>query len=143
MSGDDNPKLVHEATEGVEDGRNAADEEQGADEQEDEENANTMNGGYNNMNYGGASGDYNQMQMMMAMQNGMNPSNFGGFPMMGKFASPLSAISQKTTANPPDRNAWNELGPYANAEHVHERWLPRHGHERHGWLWGRVWPRLQ
>lgn len=29
-------------------------------------------------------GDFNQMQMMMAMQNGMGPNSFGGFPMMGK-----------------------------------------------------------
>jgi hypothetical protein len=39
-----------------------------------------MNGSFPNMNFGG---DFNQMQMMMAMQNGMAP-NFGGFPMMGK-----------------------------------------------------------
>ena len=40
-----------------------------------------MNGNF--MNFGG--GDMNQMQMMMAMQNGMNPAAFGSFPMMGKF----------------------------------------------------------
>ncbi|KAI8634578.1 hypothetical protein F5Y19DRAFT_117546 [Xylariaceae sp. FL1651] len=34
-----------------------------------------------NMNFG--NGDMNQMQMMMAMQNGMNPAAFGSFPMMG------------------------------------------------------------
>jgi hypothetical protein len=28
-------------------------------------------------------GDMNQMQMMMAMQNGMAPNAFGNFPMMG------------------------------------------------------------
>lgn len=39
-----------------------------------------INGSFPNMNFGG---DFNQMQMMMAMQNGMAP-NFGGFPMMGK-----------------------------------------------------------
>lgn len=39
-----------------------------------------MNGAFPNMNFGG---DFNQMQMMMAMQNGMAP-NFGAFPMMGK-----------------------------------------------------------
>ncbi|KAL8388555.1 hypothetical protein RB595_009053 [Gaeumannomyces hyphopodioides] len=39
------------------------------------------NGGFSNMNFGGA--DMNQMQMMMAMQNGMMPSGFGGFSMMG------------------------------------------------------------
>lgn len=32
----------------------------------------------------GFSGDFNQMQMMMAMQNGMAPG-FGNFPMMGVF----------------------------------------------------------
>ncbi|KAI0013717.1 hypothetical protein F4779DRAFT_562939 [Xylariaceae sp. FL0662B] len=40
----------------------------------------SMNGAFN-MNFGG--GDMNQMQMMMAMQNGMNPAAFGSFPMMG------------------------------------------------------------
>ncbi|KUI58791.1 hypothetical protein VP1G_06066 [Cytospora mali] len=38
-----------------------------------------INGSFPNMNFGG---DFNQMQMMMAMQNGMAP-NFGAFPMMG------------------------------------------------------------
>lgn len=33
-------------------------------------------------------GDFNQMQMMMAMQNGMGSNSFGGFPMMGKAPSP-------------------------------------------------------
>lgn len=45
-----------------------------------------MNGQFPNMNFGG--GDFNQMnqmQMMMAMQNGMAPNGFG-FPMMGKYA---------------------------------------------------------
>lgn len=52
--------------------------------------ANGMNGfnmqGGNNSFPGmanGMGGDMNQMQMMMAMQNGMMPGNFG-FPMMGK-----------------------------------------------------------
>jgi hypothetical protein len=31
----------------------------------------------------GFGGDVNQMQMMMAMQNGMPPNTFGNFPMMG------------------------------------------------------------
>jgi hypothetical protein len=35
---------------------------------------------YPNMPFGG---DFSQMQMMMAMQNGMNPAAFGNFPMMG------------------------------------------------------------
>jgi hypothetical protein len=35
----------------------------------------------------GFGGDFNQMQMMMAMQNGgMGPNAFGNFPMMGMFA---------------------------------------------------------
>lgn len=51
-----------------------------------------MNGQFPNMNnFGG--GDFNQinqMQMMMAMQNGMAPNGFG-FPMMGK-CTILSAV---------------------------------------------------
>ncbi|KAI2465898.1 hypothetical protein F4781DRAFT_372840 [Annulohypoxylon bovei var. microspora] len=39
----------------------------------------SMNGNF--MNFG--NGDMSQMQMMMAMQNGMNPAAFGSFPMMG------------------------------------------------------------
>lgn len=38
-------------------------------------------GGFPTMGFGG---DVNQMQMMMAMQNGMGAGNFGNFPMMGK-----------------------------------------------------------
>lgn len=42
------------------------------------------NGGFQqNMMFPGG-GDFNQMQMMMAMQNGMGQNSFGGFPMMGK-----------------------------------------------------------
>lgn len=38
----------------------------------------------------GFGGDFNQMQMMMAMQNGgMGPNGFGNFPMMGKFTPQL------------------------------------------------------
>lgn len=44
-----------------------------------------MNGAFPNVNYGG--GDLTQMQMMMAMQNGMAPNAFGAFPMMGKLLS--------------------------------------------------------
>jgi hypothetical protein len=43
-----------------------------------------MAGGFPNMGMMGAGGDINQMQMMMAMQNGMAPNAFGGFPMMSK-----------------------------------------------------------
>ncbi|KAK7425024.1 hypothetical protein QQZ08_008420 [Neonectria magnoliae] len=52
---------------------------------DDEENydAEAINGAYPNANFSG-SGDMNQMQMMMAMHNGMAPNAFGGgFPMMG------------------------------------------------------------
>ncbi|KAI0166032.1 hypothetical protein GGR57DRAFT_444935 [Xylariaceae sp. FL1272] len=37
----------------------------------------------NNFSMNMGNGDMNQMQMMMAIQNGMNPSAFGTFPMMG------------------------------------------------------------
>ncbi|KAJ2978808.1 hypothetical protein NUW58_g7375 [Xylaria curta] len=37
----------------------------------------------NNLNMNFGNGDMTQMQMMMAMQNGMNPAAFGSFPMMG------------------------------------------------------------
>lgn len=40
----------------------------------------SMNGNF--MNFG--NGDLSQMQMMMAMQSGMNPAAFGSFPMMGE-----------------------------------------------------------
>lgn len=43
---------------------------------------NTMNGAFPNMNFG-AAGNMDQMQMMMAMQNGMPAGAFGSFPMMG------------------------------------------------------------
>ncbi len=42
--------------------------------------------GFANMNFGGAGG-FDQMQMMMAMQNGMAPNSFGNFPMMGQSTS--------------------------------------------------------
>lgn len=46
---------------------------------------NSMNGGsFPNMSFNG-SGDFSQMQMMMAMQNGMGANSFGNFPMMGTF----------------------------------------------------------
>lgn len=41
-----------------------------------------MNSGYNSAMFSGP-GDFNQMQMMMAMQNGMTPGSFGNFSMMG------------------------------------------------------------
>ena len=39
--------------------------------------------GFTNMNFGGGAGGFDQMQMMMAMQNGMAPNSFGNFSMMG------------------------------------------------------------
>ena len=46
---------------------------------------NNVNGAFPNMNFG-ASGNMDQMQMMMDMQNGMPAGAFGaGFPMMGSF----------------------------------------------------------
>ncbi|KAI1144053.1 hypothetical protein F5Y05DRAFT_363476 [Hypoxylon sp. FL0543] len=44
-------------------------------------NINPMASGFGMNNF--ANGDMSQMQMMMAMQNGMNPAAFGAFPMMG------------------------------------------------------------
>jgi hypothetical protein len=39
--------------------------------------------GFPNMGLMGQGAEFNQMQMMMAMQNGMAPNAFGSFPMMG------------------------------------------------------------
>jgi hypothetical protein len=53
-----------------------------------------MNGGFPNMM--GGTGDFNQMQMMMAMNNGMTPNSFGSnFSMMGSF--PLQAPPSKAS----------------------------------------------
>ena len=60
---------------------NDPNQDDAADEQSAQANMGPMNGNF--MNFGG--GDMNQMQMMMAMQNGMNPAAFGSFPMMGMF----------------------------------------------------------
>ncbi|KJZ77051.1 hypothetical protein HIM_03372 [Hirsutella minnesotensis 3608] len=51
-----------------------------------------MDGGFsNNMMFSGSGGgDFNQMQMMMAMQNGMNGNSFAGFPMMGMGIDPMT-----------------------------------------------------
>lgn len=52
-----------------------------------------MNMGFLNMNNFG--GGLEQMQMMMAMQNGMPPNAFANFPMMGESPNPpLSIVSQ-------------------------------------------------
>lgn len=40
------------------------------------------------------SGDFNQMQLMMAMQNGMSPGGFGNFPMMGMFDDTLTTTNR-------------------------------------------------
>lgn len=59
-------------------------EDDGDEDGNDQENygADATNGGYNNVIFSGF-GDANQMQMMMAMQNGMGPNTYGNFPMMG------------------------------------------------------------
>jgi hypothetical protein len=44
---------------------------------------NTAATGFPNMGLMGQGADFNQMQMMMAMQNGIAPNAFGAFPMMG------------------------------------------------------------
>ena len=49
------------------------------------------NGGFQNMAFGDA-GNFNQMQMMMAMNNGMAPNSFGAFPMMGPYFPSLHAF---------------------------------------------------
>lgn len=59
---------------------NDQEQDDAANEQPAQSGVGPMNGNF--MNFGG--GDMNQMQMMMAMQNGMNPAAFGSFPMMGK-----------------------------------------------------------
>ena len=46
---------------------------------------------YSGMNFG----DMNQMQMMMAMQNGMNPAAFASFPMMGEIFRPPLATTRR------------------------------------------------
>lgn len=74
----------------------AANETEEGDDQEgnDQENygSESANGGMSNMMFSG-SGDMNQMQMMMAMQNGMSANSFGNFPMMGMFTVPIYAAS--------------------------------------------------
>jgi hypothetical protein len=49
----------------------------------------TAAGGFPNMAAMSQGGDFNQMQMMMAMQNGMMPNTFGAFPMMGMLSITL------------------------------------------------------
>ncbi|PHH62915.1 hypothetical protein CDD81_6548 [Ophiocordyceps australis] len=61
-------------------------------EEEGDENSFGMNNGFPNAMFGG-SGDFGQMQMMMAMQNGMGGNSFGGFPMMGMGMDPMTMQS--------------------------------------------------
>ncbi|KAG5978029.1 hypothetical protein E4U56_005507 [Claviceps arundinis] len=68
-------------------GEDAGDEnedENGNETENEKENYGTdaMNSGYTSAMFSGP-GDFNQMQMMMAMQNGMTPGSFGNFSMMG------------------------------------------------------------
>jgi len=74
---------------------------------------NGQGGQFPNMNFAGP-GDFNQMQMMMAMQNGMQPNAFGGFPMMGEYFCRNSPLWTRSKARR------NEYGPDGDAEHVHE-----------------------
>ncbi|KAK8026850.1 hypothetical protein PG991_003906 [Apiospora marii] len=83
---------TEETEEVVEVGQNEA-ESGDADMEADQDNANESSEGTNNF------GDMNQMQMMMAMQNGMNPAAFGSFPMMGK--RPNSMLPLHHTKNAP------------------------------------------
>ncbi len=59
-------------------------DDEGQQQQQQGYNAEAMNGGFQNMGFQ-SQGDFNQMQMMMSLQNGMAPASFGGFPMMGEF----------------------------------------------------------
>ncbi|WKT48862.1 Zinc finger, RING/FYVE/PHD-type [Fusarium oxysporum f. sp. vasinfectum] len=58
------------------------DAENDEDQDQEKPDSESMNGNFPNGSFS-SSGDFNQMQMMMAMQNGMTPNSFGGFPMMG------------------------------------------------------------
>lgn len=67
---------------------NIDDQEGGANDEKQESSMlsgpvgfNSANGAFPSMAFG-ATGGFDQMQMMMAMQNGMPPNGFG-FPMMG------------------------------------------------------------
>jgi hypothetical protein len=94
--------------------------------------------GFPGMGFGG---DFNQMQMMIAMQNGMGQNGFNNFPMMGMSYS--RSIVGQNQANTRQRNAWNGHGSNDDAEHVYEWWFwcGRHGHERHEHGNGRWWLR--
>lgn len=83
--GEHQQEQAGEPTEPTEPTDNQGDDEDGnADEEQQNVGAEAMNGGLQNMSFQQGSDEYNQMQMMMAMQNGMGANNsFGGFPMMG------------------------------------------------------------
>ncbi|KAI6092339.1 hypothetical protein F4821DRAFT_133602 [Hypoxylon rubiginosum] len=85
---DESKALVSSEQEGQERATLEETEEKGQGEEDDDQTAQSgMGSGFDsmagnfNMNFG--NGDMNQMQMLMAMQNGMNPAAFGSFPMMG------------------------------------------------------------
>ncbi|KAJ3578706.1 hypothetical protein NPX13_g1858 [Xylaria arbuscula] len=86
VEGSEEPGLQGHGTEeslGEEGEKGDAMAEAGADQSEQS----GMNFGFdpmnNNFNMNFGNGDMTQMQMMMAMQNGMNPAAFGSFPIMG------------------------------------------------------------
>lgn len=104
---------------------NGKEEVEGGDGEDGNESQNAFG------NNGFAGGDMNQMQMMMAMQNGMGGS-FPNFPMMGKHTSMPAVAPHKLTNR---RYAWNEHGSNGDAKHVYEWRLSKHGHEWHGRTW--------
>ncbi|KAG5968548.1 hypothetical protein E4U58_001825 [Claviceps cyperi] len=66
-------------------GEDAGDEienKNGTENEKEDYGTDAMNSGYNGAMFSG-SGDFNQMQMMMGMQNGITPGSFGNFSMMG------------------------------------------------------------
>lgn len=71
------------------------DAEHNSEDKEENDGSETINGDFQqNGNFSG-SGDMNQMQMMMAMQNGMGPNSFGGFPMMS-MSPPIAHATNNT-----------------------------------------------
>jgi hypothetical protein len=79
-------QTVIETTEQPQDGDAVAEGQQaGEDGNEANPSADAANPvAFNGMGFGNNGTDYNQMQMMMAMQNGVGANAFGSFPMMGK-----------------------------------------------------------
>ena len=126
---DDSEEPTDEANEGAGDAENDFDDGSKAQMGQGGSFAyDAANGAFPNMGFAGT-GDFSQMQMMLAMQNGMQPGAFGGFPMMGTCSSSYRLCLRIDTNIL--RHARDEHGSYGNAEHVHEheRWLQsRHGH---------------